>query len=385
MAMTAIFNKSLGDLVFSLIVAVMLMPLAKANEEPVVERVSVTGTAETRDGALIDACRLAIAKVHGSRVVGVLFKTNEKSRGFKETRDLTALSFDGILTKYEIKNESQPGLTRKLWSIEIEASVLRSFPDRFAGRVMVRTPTNADLIRSGMDQGISQNVSKGISQWFANSKQFALLEREQEQMIDDELGRAATDDASAREKSRLSGQKIADIVILTEGGVLTFTEHSTSFKNISRQSHTCTAQTNLTIKVIDVMTKGEIGREELVISVKKSSGDAQESRMKALGALGDALQENLSGMGLQILSHLECTKLKVDQDGTVHLISPATGVSLKNFNIIRLSQTQEKTKDSKIFGEFKLIDSGSKLSFELTKDEFPFGEILEFYPIKQKE
>ena len=52
--------------------------ISQAADAPEVTRVRSTGTGETRDGALVDACRLAVAQVHGGRILGGLIKTNEK-------------------------------------------------------------------------------------------------------------------------------------------------------------------------------------------------------------------------------------------------------------------------------------------------------------------
>jgi hypothetical protein len=369
-----------------LLASVIILPRGRADESPAVEIVIVNGSAETRDGALVDACRLAVAKIHGGRVAGILMKTNERSGRFDETRDATELSFDGLLTNYSIKKESQPGIGSKLWKIQIEASVLRSFPDRFSGRIMVRIPSARELVRSGVNEKIAQNITIPIANWFANSRQFALLEREQESAIDDELDRAASNATATREKSRLGGQKTADIAILVEGGSISFNEYSTSFKNTSRQSHTCVADYSMVIKIIDVMTKGEVGREEISISAKKSTSDPQRSRNEAVAAMTDDLTAMLSGVGLQILAHLDCTRLSVNKNGKIDWVSPDHELSMKNFTAVRLFQILDGTNTERnSLGTFKLIDSGGNLSVDQLNDDFPFEEIIQFYPYSTNE
>jgi hypothetical protein len=232
-----------------------------------------------------------------------------------------------------------------------------------------------------MNEGIAQNISIGIAAWFANSSQFALLEREQEFVIDDELERAASNATSTREKSRLGGQKTADIAILVEGGSVTFNEHSTSFKNTSRQSHTCVAEASMIIKIIDVMTKGEVGREIISMSAKKSTSDSQRSRNEAVAAMVDGVTTSVSRVGLQIFGHLDCTRLSVNESGTIDWISPDRGFSVENLTAVRLYQLVDGTNgDPKLLGTFKLIDEGKKLSVDQLNVDFPFGESIKFYP-----
>lgn len=368
-------------LLFPIMTAIMFCPKISANEGPAVELVIVSGSAETRDGALVDACRLAVAKIHGGRVAGILLKTNERSGRFDETRDATALTFDGLLTNYSIKKELRPVLGRKLWQIQIEASVLRSFPDKFSGRIMVRAPSASDLLRSGMDERIAQTIALRIADVFANSRQFALLEREQESVIDDELVRAASNATSTRDKSRLGGQKTADIAILVEGGGIKFKEHSTSFKNTSRQSHTCVAEASMVIKIIDVMTKGEVGREEISVSAKKSTSDSHRSRNEAVAAMIDNLTMVFPEVGLRIFAHLDCTRLSVNQNGTIDWISPERSINFENFSSVRLYQiVDEANAVPKSLGTFELIDAGRRLSLDQLNDDFPFDESIQFYP-----
>ena len=380
-----VIHKKIWSVALALVSAVCsFSALSHAQEGPAVEVVTVTGSAETRDGALVDSCRLALAKVHGGRVAGMLLKTNEKSLVFHETRDQTALTFGGLITKYSIIKEQQPDSTKKLWSIEIQASVRRAFPDRFAGRVMVRTPSGDELQQAGMNAEIAKNTAGAISGWFANCKQYALLERSQEGAIDEELNRAASEDSAVREKSKLSSQKAADIVIVIEEGNLELSERSTNFKNLSRQSHTCTASVNMVVKVIDVMTKGEIGRETVVASAKKSTTSNQDSKSQAISELGAAISDCLSNLGVKIHAHLDTARIKVASDGAIEMISPDSA-KLEKFSALRLYQNKDGTsKEAQSLGTFQLNETGKAISIDKTVQNFPYGEILQFYPISNE-
>jgi hypothetical protein len=299
--------------------------ISQAADAPEVTRVRSTGTGETRDGALVDACRLAVAQVHGGRIIGGLIKTNEKESKsttingdttiasgrdtiiegsgpqFVETRDATALSFDGLLVRYSLVSQSEPGAGRNQWAVVIDADVLKALPDRFKGRIAVVTPSQAKLEAKTGHPDLAKAIGRAIQGWFANVPQFVLLEREDESDLDEELSRAGGGQTAVAEKSKLSAQKVADIVISFEGGELKWKEKSTSFKTTSRQSHTCEVSTDLVFKVLDVSTKGEIGRASRNVSAKKSSTDPERSREEAAKELGTQMGDALRKTGLEII------------------------------------------------------------------------------------
>lgn len=299
--------------------------ISQAADAPEVTRVRSTGTGETRDGALVDACRLAVAQVHGGRILGGLIKTNEKESKsttingdttiasgrdtiiggsgpqFVETRDATALSFDGLLVRYSLVSQSEPGVGRSQWAVVIDADVLKALPDRFKGRIAVVTPSQAKLEAKIGDADLAKAIGRAIQGWFANSPQFVLLEREDESDLDEELSRAGGGQSAIAEKSKLSAQKVADVVINFEGGELKWKEKSTSFKTTSRQSHTCEVSTDLVFKLLDVSTKGEIGRASRDLSAKKSTTDPERSRAEALKELETQMDDVLRKTGLEII------------------------------------------------------------------------------------
>lgn len=299
--------------------------ISQAADAPEVTRVRSTGTGETRDGALVDACRLAVAQVHGGRILGGLIKTNEKESKsttingdttiasgrdtiiggsgpqFVETRDATALSFDGLLVRYSLVSQSEPGAGRNQWAVVIDADVLKALPDRFKGRIAVVTPSQAKLEAKTGHPDLAKVIGRAIQGWFANVPQFVLLEREDESDLDEELSRAGGGQTAIAEKSKLSAQKVADIVISFEGGELNWKEKSTSFKTTSRQSHTCEVSTELVFKLLDVSTKGEIGRASRYISAKKSTTDPKLSREEAAKELGTQMGDALRKTGLEII------------------------------------------------------------------------------------
>ena len=128
----------------------MLQVTLVCAENPATISVSQTGAAKSRDGALVDACRLAVAQIHGTRVTGSLIKTNEnltlkaaasRTSGIssereelqldvgREVQDQTQITFGGLLAAYKVTNESQPRNATDLWKITIAADVLTIIPE----------------------------------------------------------------------------------------------------------------------------------------------------------------------------------------------------------------------------------------------------------------
>ena len=202
--------------------------------------VTATGSAETRDSALIDACRLAVAKVHGTRIIGVM--ANRNSEGIKidaaghhgstdaglsvfgrttDVADNTSMTFGGLLLRYEVVDEQKDSGPTGRWKIQIKGDVLNTIPDKFAGRQAVAFLSrqqiseklkSSDLNPESIDE-ISQKLYDSIRDIFANHPQFVILEREDEAALNAELSRAQGGNAAVMEQSKLQGEKVADFYV----------------------------------------------------------------------------------------------------------------------------------------------------------------------------
>ncbi|MGA0846220.1 MAG: hypothetical protein ACO3RV_06725, partial [Luteolibacter sp.] len=212
---------------------------------------------------------------------------------------------------------------------------------------------------------------------------FALLERSDETVIDDELARAASDKSAVNQKAKLASQKSADVVILVDGGEIEFEEKSTSFKTTSRQSHTCTASLRITIKAIDTATKGEIGRSVVELEAKKSTTDPMRSRKAALADLADQLELMMPMAGLEIMAALDVTRLVVDEDGYINVIAPVDGMSLESVSSLSLSYSKSDTETISL-GVFELEQEGARITGEWKEKGIEVNQVLSFKPIYNK-
>lgn len=356
--------------------------------------VQATGSAKTRDGALVDACRLAVAQVHGGLISGSLMKTNEV-RGdlvigstFEETRDSSKLTFGGLLLNYKVVDQVEPTSDGGVWKISIEADVLTVVPDRFSGRIAVVTPSVAAVTRQlgggEVASLLAEEIVAAIDAWFANDKHFVLLERNNENMINNELSRAASGRTAVREKSKIGAEKVADMVIIVEGGKIDFAERSTKFE-LAGEVHRCQARTSMIIKAVDVATKGEVGRSSLNMqSSLKSSRDRMAARADAVRELNDKLAATLPLSELEILSSLDLTRCRVDADGTFTILSPARSMDFSNLTKIQLRDTSIGSSDqsaSGVIGSFKIDSVNMVLDIQTSTVQFDPDKIYAFAPV----
>lgn len=377
--------------VVAVVLSVFSLQVLQAGE-PSKVTVLATGSGKTRDGALVDACRLAVAQVHGSRVVGGVMKTNETNKHsinfgptFEETRDATVLTFQGLLLKYKVTKEI-PAKGVKPWAVSINADVLTAVPDRFSGKIAVVTPS-PHMIQKTMGGSaniadFSESVARSIDGWFANNSHFVILEREDESALNDELARATSEISAVSEKSKLKAQKVADIVIVFQGSEVKFIETVTKFK-MAGNVYRCEASATMTVKAIDVATKGEIGRVTLSIKGdRKASRSNDQSRLLALQNLAEKVNEELPLSGLQILSALDVTRVQISENGTVTILSPRQAKGLSQINEMEIWTTSEGETSSKFkLGTFKFDATLMRLEIQGLAKKIEPNQVFSFKPV----
>ncbi|MEI6349720.1 MAG: hypothetical protein WCP06_01280 [Verrucomicrobiota bacterium] len=366
------------------------------------------GTGETRDAALIDACRLAVAKVHGTRIAGKLI--NHGSAGFKvatssdhglldkttgktevetfATSDNTSMTFDGLLPRYSVDSEQKTQDDR--WSVKITADVLKTLPDRFAGRQAVVIPTVDSIeesIRkaSGDTHGvgvreIASFITKGLSEAFANHPQFVILERDSEDAVNGELARAESSDAAVRERSKLQGQKTADLVLEFQSDPLVVDVQTTTFSNTPPLQKICMRFT-ANVRLIDVTTKGEVCRSQVEVVNDKptiTAGAVTDAVQTATTNFNHALQRSIRVMKCDMLSKLGMTNLVVTADGGLEYLGGLNGGLLETgdsvtlwktvFNKqVRLFETTVRVEGNSIRPEISApLTTGEVISFRMT-------------------
>lgn len=342
-----------------------------------------TGSAETRDAALVDACRLAVAQVHGGLISGGLVKTmveNEKDHKTQETHDLTLLTFQGLLLGYKVIEEYPPASAGELWKTSIVADVLTAMPDRFAGKTAVVLPTPQSLsYRNGNSETLrewNQEVCQTITSWFSNNPQFVILDRTTESAINAELVRSSSSNSSVGERSKLQAEKSADVVITLEGGDISFTERSTQFKHAG-SLHRATAKSRFVIKALDVSTKGEIGRTTLnLTSELKSARSKSQARLEAVEDLKNQLSQKLPPRGVQLLHTLDSARLKVDENGNITLLSPTDFSILRNVKQIQLWRQSKESTSTESAGVFNF--DPNTFTVESSSSTFKQDEIFSF-------
>lgn len=392
---------------FAVLVSAGLFANASATDFTV--SVTQTGTGDTRDGALVDACRLAVAQIHGSRIAGGLIKTNEKpsapagggigtnngtvvqigtnngggnqSPTFNETRDATTLTFGGLLTGYKVTSESK-ALIGSRWSVEIKGDVLKAVPDRFAGRLAV-VVASASKIKSQLGDAVDTSalaakISKQIEGEFSNNSHFVLLERGMEDIANDELARAGGD-AAVREGAKLSSEKVADVVVIFESQPISFQTGATKFKMVDNVTNT-KASLSGTLKLVDVATKGEIGRATIEAKSKAClSRSADEAKAAALVDLDEKIDRAVKIAGSSLMCSLDMSRIRVTDGGGFEILSPRFGELTEGFTSLRLLKKGEGENAKMIpLGDFVIESSSMQFSSGWEAHGIKVGDVLSY-------
>jgi hypothetical protein len=301
-------------------------------------QVTATGSAESRDSALIDACRLAIAKVHGTRILGSM--ANRNSDGIKidasgkegakdstfsvfgrtmDVADNTSMTFGGLLLRYEVLNEQKESGPTGRWKIQVKGDVLNTIPDKFSGRQAVVFP-GVDRVLSKMRspelgnddlENLARKLHDSVRDIFANNPQFVLLERENEDAINKELNRSQGSNAAVMELSKLQGEKAADIVVEIIPNPVKVENKTFTFENTPSLQKVKISISGM-IKLLDVSTKGEIGSTKFDVANPKlisASGDKSTAISKAMTELDEVFSQSMRVAKRNLLTSLGLTNV----------------------------------------------------------------------------
>lgn len=316
--------------------------LSAIDSKKVEVAVDAVGTAETRERAVIDACRLAVAKVHGTRVLGHMSNTDfstvkldvgldekgEKSAlrlegGVYGTRDNTGISFDGYLLRFEIKKEEK--LENGRWAVSIQATVLGNAPDRFEGKEAIVLPSikaiAKGLVGKGAPPEAVESIARALHRWagetFSNHPNFVLLEREDEGALDSELNRAASSRSATIEKSKLRREKTADIVVEIRCEPLVVEQQEVRF-NLAPTLNKAQVRLNGSVRLLDTSTKGEICRSSFSVENPKPAtapDSATAAVSKAVSEVEKGLQPALRSLRFDVFSKLGMTNIVFGEGG----------------------------------------------------------------------
>jgi hypothetical protein len=370
--------------------------------------VTATGSAETRDSALIDACRLAIGKVHGTRILGVMANRNSDGlkidaaghQGSKDTSfsvfgrttdvaDNTSMTFGGLLLRYEVLEEQKDTGPTGRWKIQIKGDVLNTIPDKFAGRLAVVLPSvnrivskmkSPDLSPEAIE-GLARKLHDSVRDIFANHPQFVLLERENEDILNEELNRAQGSNAAVMEQSKLGGEKVADIVVEILPNPAKVELKTFTFENTPPLQKVKVHVSGL-IKLLDLSTKGEIGSTKFDAANPKavsSAGDVNNAISKAVNELNDTLDESMRSAKRNVLTSLGLANLLYTNTGEFAFAGGFDSSLISNGDRITIWKDEAGKKIKIREGEIALISTGFNFQDSPNaNNEFKSGDAFSF-------
>jgi len=370
--------------------------------------VTATGSAETRDSALIDACRLAIGKVHGTRILGVMANRNSDGlkidaaghQGSKDTSfsvfgrttdvaDNTSMTFGGLLLRYEVLEEQKDTGPTGRWKIQIKGDVLNTIPDKFAGRLAVVLPSvnrivskmkSPDLSPEAIE-ALARKLHDSVRDIFANHPQFVLLERENEDILNEELNRAQGSNAAVMEQSKLGGEKVADIVVEILPNPAKVELKTYTFENTPPLQKVKVHVSGL-IKLLDLSTKGEIGSTKFDAANPKavsSAGDVNNAISKAVNELNDTLDESMRTAKRNILTSLGLANLLYTNTGEFAFAGGFDSSLISNGERITIWKDEAGKKIKIREGEIALVSTGFNFQDSPNaNNEFKSGDAFTF-------
>lgn len=370
--------------------------------------VTATGSAETRDSALIDACRLAIAKVHGTRILGVM--ANRNSEGLKidaaghqgstdasfsvfgrttDVGDNTSMTFGGLLLRYQVLEEQKDTGPTGRWKIQINGDVLNTIPDKFAGRQAVVLPSvnrivskmkSPDLSPEAIE-AVARKLHDSVRDIFANHPQFVLLERENEDILNEELNRAQGSNAAVMEQSKLGGEKVADIVVEILPNPAKVELKTFTFENTPPLQKVKVHVSGL-IKLLDLSTKGEIGSTKFDAANPKavsSAGDVNNAISNAVNELNDTLDESMRTAKRNILTSLGLANLLYTNTGEFAFAGGFDSSLISNGDRITIWKDEAGKKIKIREGEINLVSIGFNFQDSPNaNNEFKSGDAFTF-------
>lgn len=371
-----------------------------ADKKKLEVEVEAIGTAEIRDRAVIDACRMAVAKVHGTRVLGHMSNTDyatvkldaagsrndDKAAlwlegGVYGVRDNTGLSFDGYLLRFEIKGEEKQPDGR--WAVKVLATVLGTAPDRFEGREAVVLPSVELISRQLGGKGASpemvESVARVFHRWlgdcFSNHPNFVILEREDESTLNSELARSASERSAVKEKSKLKAEKTADISVEVRCEPLVVEAQTTNFK-LAPSLNKARLKLIGSVKLLDVSTKGEIGRASFRVENLKPSiaaGSLEVAMKRANDGFERELAIALRPLKFDLFSKLGMVNIVFGENG---LWTIGGGFALDSEFLQpgdRVSLWQGEGSSLAAIGESEILIESGRLSFSNPALKFAKG------------
>jgi hypothetical protein len=362
------------------------------------------GTGDSRDSALLDACRLAVAKVHGTRIMGRMsmkdsagtvanssgtkagedYKFNSDTKTFG-VRDNTTMSFQGLLLRFEVRKEVKT--TEGRWEVAIGADVLDHIPDRFSGRQALVLPS-VNRIEKALSQGtlnglepgpIARELLKEITSAFANHPQFVILERGGgEDLVNEEMSRAVFGNTAVKEQAKLQSEKVADIVAEIQTEPLQVDVQNIRFES-TPNLFKASIQLRGHVRLIDVATKGELCRVPFEAKTSKpfaAAGNAKAATNGASEEIRSSLANSLRLLKCELLSQLGVANVVVLPDGRLELVGGGDLSLLRSGDTITL-WTTTNAASSKV-GQTLIQIDGSTIAVANTSLRINNGSAYSF-------
>jgi hypothetical protein len=136
-----------------------------------------------------------------------------------------------------------------------------------------------------------------------------------------------------------------------------------------------------TLKLIDVATKGEIGRATIEAKSKAClSRSADEAKAAALVDLDEKIDRAVKLAGSSLMCSLDMSRIRVTEGGGFEILSPRFGELAEGFTSLRLLKKSEGESPKMIqLGDFFIESSSMQFASGWEARGIKVGDVLSYY------
>jgi hypothetical protein len=136
-----------------------------------------------------------------------------------------------------------------------------------------------------------------------------------------------------------------------------------------------------TLKLIDVATKGEIGRADIDVKSKAClSRSADEAKAAALVDLDEKIDRVMKVAGSRLMHSLEVSRILVTENGGFEILSPRFGELPQGFSSLKLLKKGDGGKSEMIsLGDFAIESSSMRFCPGWEARGIKVGDVLSYY------
>lgn len=339
-------------------------------------KVMAEGEGDNAAEAVDAALRMAILQVNGTSIdsssskvsvtVDISDKNDENSLKANAFANVVKQKFNGVVTDFRVLEINKPMFKGK-YTAKIEAGIAKySAPKEDRIKIVVAPLRFKDaVIAVGGEQIPSSQISTEIHQKIVdaltNSGRFAVMDREFDREIQQELSRIGNGEAPAAESAKLGQAATGDLIWVGDVSRLSYDRHARQLRTSDRELVSYSGGWAVSQKVLNVATRQVTLSAEL-------HGEAPATEPTTLGTGVD---------GRKILANMENELATQVVSSIMSAVFPVTIASKEQLSVV-LSQGGRAVKEH---ARYRMVKLGAEIKDPQTgrilgKSESPCCEVV---------